>query len=96
MFFTELKVWSVLLLPSRSVVGSVATLGRGRTFGTAASLVRTGTAGLTLLLLLLLLLLAVASEGMALLVVIAHHHHQQTQSSAWVGKEAAMVERLCP
>ena len=80
MFFTELKVWSVLLLPSRSVVGSVATLGRGRTFGTAAFMVTTGTAGLT-------------AEGMPLVLVIAH---QQTQSSAWVGKEAAMMEGLCP
>ena len=82
MFFTELKVWSVLLLPSRSVVGSVATLGRGRTFGTAAFMVTTGTAGLT----------GLASEGMALVLVIAHQ--QQTQSSD--GKEAAMVEGLCP
>ena len=82
MFFTELKVWSVLLLPSRSVVGSVATLGRGRTFGTAAFMVTTGTAGLT----------GLRAEGMALVLVIAHQ--QQTQSSD--GKEAAMVERLCP
>ena len=78
MFFTELKVWSVLLLPSRRVVGSVATLGRGRTFGTAAFMVTTGTAGLT-------------AEGMPLVLVIAH---QQTQSSD--GKEAAMMEGLCP
>ena len=81
MFFTELKVWSVLLLPSRSVVGSVATLGRGRTFGTAAFMVTTGTAGLT----------GLRAEGMALVLVIAH---QQTQSSD--GKEAAMMEGLCP
>ena len=85
MFFTELKVWSVLLLPSRSVVGSVATLGRGRTFGTAAFMVTTGTAGLA----------GLTAEGMALVLVIAHPH-QQTQSSAWVGKEAPMMEGLCP
>ena len=89
MFFNELKVWlaSVLLSAAAAgIVGAVTRLGRGRTFGTAASMVTTGTAGLTLLLksllllLVLLLLLAVAAEGIALVVVIAHH--QQTQSSA--------------